>query len=249
MGPAVELKGFHAGRFTGGASGSCDEEPRVSRQICMNPAMTEYLRSVSLRETEIAARLRAETAAHPYSQMQIGPEQAQFMAFMVELIGARSILEVGTFTGYSALWMAESLPEDGHIDTCDVDLEATAVARRYWDEAGVGQRIHLHLGPALQTLTRFQREKRVYDLAFVDADKENIEAYCQLSLGMLRAGGLLMVDNVLWAGRVADPLHQDPATQALRRLNRALGKDLSLSVSMVPIGDGLLLVRAPGSSL
>lgn len=202
-----------------------------------------------MRETEICARLRAETAAHPYAQMQIGPEQAQFMALLVELMGARTILEVGTFTGYSALWMARSLPEDGHIDTCDVDPESTAVARRYWDEAGFGERIHLHLGPALQTLTRFQQEKRVYDLAFVDADKENIEAYCQLSLGMLRAGGLLMVDNVLWSGRVADPMHQDPATQALRRLNRALGRDLSLSVSLVPIGDGLLLVRTPGKGL
>ena len=165
------------------------------------------------------------------------------MGLLVELIGARNILEIGTFTGYSSLCMAQAMHQEGLLDTCDCDAEATALALRYWREAGLERRIRLHLGPALVSLDKLKLEKRVYDLAFVDADKENIDAYFELALAMLRPGGLLLIDNVLWSGRVADPLVQDSATLALRALNHKLHGDERVTLSMLPLGDGLTLAR------
>ncbi len=204
-----------------------------------------YLLEVSLREPALLARLREETARRGDAGMQISPEQGQFMAFLIELTGARRVLEIGTFTGYSALSMALALPPEGRIIACDVEPETTAVARRYWAEAGVAEKIDLRLAPALDTLEGLLAEGAAesFDFAFIDADKENYEAYYERCLALLRQGGLLAVDNVLWNGAVADPAARDPDTEAIRALNLRMRKDPRISLSMVPISDGLSLAR------
>ncbi|MDJ0970555.1 MAG: class I SAM-dependent methyltransferase [Kiloniellales bacterium] len=204
-----------------------------------------YLLEVSLREPALLARLREETARRGDAGMQISPEQGQFMAFLIELTGARRVLEIGTFTGYSALSMALALPPEGRIIACDVEPETTAVARRYWAEAGVAEKIDLRLAPALDTLEGLLAEGAAesFDFAFIDADKENYEAYYESCLALLRQGGLLAVDNVLWNGAVADPAARDPDTEAIRALNLRMRKDPRISLSMVPISDGLSLAR------
>ncbi len=204
-----------------------------------------YLLEVSLREPALLARLREETARRGDAGMQISPEQGQFMAFLIELTGARRVLEIGTFTGYSALSMALALPPEGRIIACDVEPETTAVARRYWAEAGVAEKIDLRLAPALDTLEGLLAEGAAesFDFAFIDADKENYEAYYERCLALLRQGGLLAVDNVLWNGAVADPAARDPDTEAIRALNLRLQEDPRISLSMVPISDGLSLAR------
>ena len=212
-------------------------------------ALTEdlhcYLLETSLREPALLARLREETARRGDAGMQISPEQGQFMALLIELTGAKRILEIGTFTGYSALAMALALPPDGRIVACDVEPETTAVARRYWAEAGVAHKIDLRLAPALDTLDRLLAEGAAgsYDFAFIDADKSNYGAYYARCLELLRQGGLLAVDNVLWDGRVADPAARDPDTEAIRALNLRLRDDPRISLSLVPISDGLSLAR------
>ncbi|MDJ0936085.1 MAG: class I SAM-dependent methyltransferase [Kiloniellales bacterium] len=204
-----------------------------------------YLLEVSLREPALLARLREETARRGDAGMQISPEQGQFMAFLIELTGARRVLEIGTFTGYSALSMALALPPEGRIIACDIEPETTAVARRYWAEAGVAEKIDLRLAPALDTLEGLLAEGAAesFDFAFIDADKENYEAYYERCLALLRQGGLLAVDNVLWNGAVADPAARDPDTEAIRALNLRMRKDPRISLSMVPISDGLSLAR------
>ena len=211
-----------------------------SKALNLDDRLLDYLHSVSLREPEVLQKLRAETAAHPRNQMQIAPEQGQFMALLVELLGARRILEIGCFTGYSSLAMSLALPTDGHIDTCDVDEETTAMARRYWQSAGQQDKIKLHLGPALDTLKKLQGP---YDLVFLDADKVNYDNYLEASYSMLRPGGLILIDNVLWSGAVADPSVKDPDTEALRALNLKLQKDSRFTISMLPLADGLTLAR------
>ncbi len=204
-----------------------------------------YLLEVSLREPALLARLREETARRGDAGMQISPEQGQFMAFLIELTGARRVLEIGTFTGYSALSMALALPPEGRIIACDVEPETTAVARRYWAEAGVAEKIDLRLAPALDTLEGLLAEGAAesFDFAFIDADKESYEAYYERCLTLLRQGGLLAVDNVLWNGAVADPAARDPDTEAIRALNLRMREDPRISLSMVPISDGLSLAR------
>lgn len=211
-----------------------------SKALNLDDRLLNYLHSVSLREPEVLQQLRQETAAHPRSQMQIAPEQGQFMGLLVELLGARRILEIGCFTGYSALAMSLALPSDGHIDTCDVDQETTAVARRYWQQAGQQDKISLHLGPALETLKNLSGP---YDMVFLDADKINYDAYLEAAYPMLRTGGLVLIDNVLWSGAVADPAVSDPDTEALRALNRKLQADSRFTISMIPLADGLTLAR------
>lgn len=203
----------------------------------------DYLLSASLRETGILHRLREETANHPYAMMQISPEQGQFMALLVQLIGAKKTLEVGVFTGYSSLTVALALPPDGKIIACDVSEEYTTIARRYWQEAGVAEKIDLKLAPALQTLDNLLAagEAGTFDFAFIDADKENYDAYYERALQLVRTGGLIAIDNVLWGGRVADPQVQDNSTQAIRRLNEKLHQDERITLSLVPIADGLTL--------
>ncbi len=218
----------------------------MSRQtLTLNDALYDYLLSVSLREPPLLSRLREETAALPRSGMQISPEQGQFMALLAELVGARRVLEVGTFTGYSALVVALALPADGRIITCDVDEEMTAIARRYWAEAGVTDKIDLRLGPALDTLDALIADggAGTFDFAFVDADKENYEAYYERSLALLRQGGLMVIDNVLWSGAVADPKQQDADTSAIRALNAKLHGDERVSLSLLPVSDGITLAR------
>jgi caffeoyl-CoA O-methyltransferase len=218
----------------------------MSRQsLTLSDALYDYLLEVSLREPPLLARLREETAALPRSGMQISPEQGQFMALLAELVGARRVLEVGTFTGYSALVVALALPADGRIITCDVDEDMTAIAQRYWAEAGVADKIDLRLGPAVDTLDALLADggADTFDFAFVDADKENYDAYYERALALLRQGGLMVIDNVLWSGAVADPEQQDADTSALRALNAKLHGDQRVSLSLLPVSDGITLAR------
>ncbi|NEQ19764.1 MAG: methyltransferase domain-containing protein [Microcoleus sp. SIO2G3] len=203
----------------------------------------EYLQSVSLREPEILAQLRQETAQHPSSRMQITPEQGQFMSLLVQLMGAKKTLDIGVFTGYSSLVVALALPPEGKVVACDVSEEYTAIARRYWQQAGVADKVELHIAPALDTLDRLiaAGEAGTFDFAFIDADKNNYGNYYERSLQLLRPGGLITIDNVLQSGRVADPQEQDKITNSIRAFNQKLHQDPRITMSLVPIADGLTL--------
>ncbi|MEH2230059.1 MAG: class I SAM-dependent methyltransferase [Nostoc sp.] len=213
------------------------------QSIGLDNQLYNYLLSVSLREPEILEKLRQETANHPRSGMQISPEQGQFMSLLVQLIGAKKTLEVGVFTGYSSLSVALALPANGKIIACDVSEEFTAIARRYWQEAGVANKIDLRLAPALETLDELLAtgQAETFDFAFIDADKENYDGYYERSLQLIRPGGLIAIDNVLWSGQVADEQNQDESTQAIRALNEKLHDDERVTLSLVPIADGLTL--------
>ncbi|MBN3895460.1 MAG: class I SAM-dependent methyltransferase [Nostoc sp. NOS(2021)] len=213
------------------------------QSIGLDNQLYNYLLSVSLREPEILLKLRQETASHPRSGMQISPEQGQFMRLLVQLIGAKKTLEVGVFTGYSSLSVALALPEDGKIIAADVSEEFTAIARRYWEEAGVADKIDLRLAPGLETLDQLLAtgQAETFDFAFIDADKENYDAYYERSLQLVRSGGLIAIDNVLWSGQVAQVQNQDKSTQAIRALNEKLHHDERVTLSLVPIADGLTL--------
>jgi predicted O-methyltransferase YrrM len=213
------------------------------QSIGLDNQLYNYLLSVSLREPEILRKLRQETANHPHSGMQISPEQGQFMSLLVQLVGAKKTLEVGVFTGYSSLSVALVLPADGKIIACDVSEEFTAIARRYWQEAGVSDKIELRLAPALETLDQLLAtgQAETYDFAFIDADKENYDIYYERSLQLVRPGGLIAIDNVLWSGQVAEKQNQDESTQAIRALNEKLHHDERVTLSLVPIADGLTL--------
>lgn len=211
----------------------------------MGPLLYEYLLSVSLRDTPLHQALRAETDQLEFGVMQISPDQGQFMALLVRLLNARRIIELGTFTGYSTLVMAEALRPDGRILACDIDKEWTDIARRYWQQAGVAGRIDLRLTPAEKTLGALIEggEQGQFDLAFIDADKAGMLHYYEQCLALIRPGGLIMVDNVLWGGSVADPAYQSEDVNAIRRFNDFVFRDGRVDVSMVPIGDGLTLAR------
>ena len=216
-----------------------------NRSIVLDNTLYDYLLSVSLRESDVLRRLREETAALPQHNMQIGPEQGQFMALLAELIGARKCLEIGTFTGYSALVVAAALPEDGTLITCDISEDFTSQAKPFWQEAGVAGRIDLRIGPALDTLDALiaDGETGSFDFAFIDADKANYQGYFQRVLDLVRCGGLICVDNVLWHGAVIDPARNDEDTKAIHAFNASLTRDPRVSLSLVPIGDGLTLAR------
>jgi caffeoyl-CoA O-methyltransferase len=215
------------------------------RTLALTDALHEYLLSVSLREPALLRRLREETAAEPSANMQISPEQGQFMALLARLTGARRCLEVGVFTGYSSLAVALALPDAGRLVACDVSERWTSIARRYWAEAGVAHKVDLRLAPAMETLEGLLAagETGRYDLAFIDADKENYLGYYERVLRLLRAGGLVLVDNTLWSGRVADPENAEADTVALRHFNEHLHRDDRVDLSVLPIGDGLTLAR------
>jgi caffeoyl-CoA O-methyltransferase len=212
------------------------------RSIQLTEKLEAYVQAVSLREPEVLRRLREETASMPMAGMQISPEQGQFMALLVRLIGARRYLEVGTFTGYSALAVALALPKDGRVVACDVSREWTAIGERYWREAGVASKIELRLAPAIETLDALIAAKApAFDFAFIDADKENYDAYYERALKLVRRGGLIAIDNVLWSGSVINPAKKDADTTAIRALNTKLLKDERIDLSLLPIGDGLTL--------
>jgi caffeoyl-CoA O-methyltransferase len=217
----------------------------ANRSIQITEQLYDYMIANSVREPKILAELRAETSKLPMAMMQIGPEQGQFMALLVRLIGAKNIVEVGTFTGYSSLAMALALGNDAHITCFDISEEYTAVARKYWAKAGVADRMELKLGPAADGLQAMLKKgaKGKIDFAFIDADKTNYETYYELVLQMLRPGGLIAIDNVLWGGDVANPEKKDEDTEAIRRTNRKVHADERVDVSLVPIGDGLTLAR------
>jgi caffeoyl-CoA O-methyltransferase len=216
-----------------------------NRTIALSDRLHDYYQRVSLREPAILHALREETAAMPGAGMQISPEQGQLMRLLVELTGTRRAIEIGTYTGYSALCVALAMGPEGRLIACDINPETTAVAQRYWRQAGVADRIDLRLGPALATLDGLLQAGGAgrYDFAFIDANKEDYAAYYERALQLLRPGGLVAIDNVLWGGDVADPAKTDDETTAIRALNEKVHGDPRVSISMLPIGDGLTLAR------
>jgi caffeoyl-CoA O-methyltransferase len=214
-----------------------------NKSIGLESQLYNYLLSVSLREPEILQQLRQETANHPHANMQIAPEQGQLMALLVQLLGAKKAIEVGTFTGYSALAVALALPPDGQLIACDVSAEFTAIARHYWQLSGVDSKIELRLAPALETLDSLLASgaENSFDFAFIDADKENYSSYYERCLKLIRVGGLIAIDNVLWDGKVADNNVQDSSTLSIRELNQRLHNDDRVRISLIPIADGLTL--------
>lgn len=217
----------------------------AGRMLSITEDIHRYLVAHSVREPEVLARLREVTVTMPHSQMQIGPEQGQFMALLAKLVGARRCIEVGVYTGYSSLAVALALPDDGHILACDVNEEWTSVARRFWREAGVDHKIELKLQPAADTLDALiaAGESGRYDFAFIDADKPSYALYYERLLELLRPGGLIAADNTLWSGRVADAGVLDSDTVALRAFNDKLHGDERVDLSLLPVGDGLTLAR------
>jgi caffeoyl-CoA O-methyltransferase len=215
------------------------------RTIQLTDRLYDYLLSVSLREPDVLARLRAETASHPKAEMQISPEQGQFMRFLIRLIDARRTLELGVFTGYSALSAALALPAGGRVVACEIDAGFAEVARRWWREGGVEGKIDLRLGPAVETLDGLLADGQAgtFDFAFVDADKDSYRAYYERCLALVRPGGLILFDNTLWGGEVADPEASGTGLEEIRAVNSLLHQDDRIDLSFLPISDGLTLAR------
>ena len=214
------------------------------RSLELDDRLYEYLVQFGTRESDLLKDLRAETAKLPGAGMQIGPEQGAFMGLLVELIGVKRALEIGTFTGYSSLCIAGALPADGKLICCDVSEEYTKVARDYWRRAGLESKIELRLGPAVATLDALiEASVPEFDFAFIDADKTNYVNYYERALKLVRPGGLIAIDNVLWGGDVADPKENGEDTQAIRALNEKVRNDERVTLALAPIGDGLTLAR------
>lgn len=211
--------------------------------LTIDDSLWEYMRRVTLREPPILQRLREETAGHTHAAMQISPEQGQFMALLIQMLDARKTLEIGVFTGYSSLSVALALPDDGRIIACDVNEEWTSIARRYWREAGVDRKIDLRIRPALETLDDLiaTGQGGRFDFAFIDADKDNYSNYYERALVLVRPGGLIAIDNVLWYGRVIDAAVEDADTRAIRAFNEKLHGDQRVWLSMLAVRDGLTL--------
>ncbi|MGA8533189.1 MAG: class I SAM-dependent methyltransferase [Candidatus Tumulicola sp.] len=210
----------------------------------IDPNVQQYIITQTVREDPALADLRVETSQRSNAMMEIGPEQGALMQLLARAIGAKRYLEIGVFTGYSSLAMALALPADGQIVACDVSEEYTAVARRYWERAGVSQKIDLRIAPALETLGQLIADgAEPFDMAFIDADKANVDNYYESALRLVRTGGLVLVDNVLWGGAVADPSADDADTVALRTLNAKAGRDERVDVSLLATCDGILIAR------
>lgn len=222
----------------------------VSKSGALSDSLYTYLLDHSVREHPLLTQLRQETANHPRGRMQISPDQGQLMMLLIQLLGATQALEIGVFTGYSALCTALALPDQGKLIACDVSEKYTRIARRYWQEAGVDHKIDLRIAPALETLDQLLAEDQAgrFDFAFIDADKENYGNYYERCLQLIRPGGLIAVDNVLWSGRVADPANTESSTVALREFNAKLHQDQRVQISVVPIADGLTLALKRASS-
>lgn len=214
-----------------------------NRTLNLNDTVYDYLLAHSLRESPLLKQLREETATLEMARMQISPEQGQLLNLLVKLLGARQIIEIGVFTGYSALCMAEALPGDGRLVACDINQEWTDMARRYWQQAGVHKKIELLLAPADKTLQKLidHGNANSFDFAFIDADKNNYQTYYEQCLKLIRKGGIIAIDNTLWNGDVADPAVNDADTLAIRALNDTLHSDSRVDISLLPIGDGLTL--------
>lgn len=216
----------------------------VGKSEFVDQSIQEYILSQTVHENSVQRALREETSRRSNAGMQIGPDQAQFMQLLAHTIDARRYLEIGVFTGYSSLAMALALPSDGRIVACDVSEEYTTVARRYWMQAGIAEKIDLRIAPALESLERLVAEKSApFDMAFIDADKENVAKYFEYCLRLVRSGGLILVDNVLWSGRVTNPSVNDADTCALRNVSVRAATDDRVEVSLVPICDGILIAR------
>ncbi|MDJ0599577.1 MAG: class I SAM-dependent methyltransferase [Crocosphaera sp.] len=215
----------------------------ANQTLQLDSKLYEYFKQVSVREAESLKQLREETEKHPMARMQIAPEQGQFMALLVQLMGAKKTLDIGVFTGYSALVVALALPPDGQIIACDIDEETTKIAQQFWEKAGVSHKIDLHLAPALETLDQLiaEGQNNTFDFAFIDADKSNYDNYYEKALWLVKPGGLIAIDNVLWGGKVADPDTKDNRTQKIRNFNQKLSQDTRIFLSLIPIADGLTL--------
>ncbi|MDX8406861.1 MAG: class I SAM-dependent methyltransferase [Mariprofundaceae bacterium] len=220
----------------------------ANKTLGLDARLYEYVLNVGLREPEVLAELRQATEKEELSVMRSAPEQGQFMAMLLRLMGAKHVLEVGTYTGYATLWMALALPDDGEVHTCDISEQWTFVARRFWETARVENKVHLHLRPAVETLDALLEAGResTFDFAFIDADKANYQHYFDRCLQLIRPGGLIAVDNTLWGGAVVDGDNQDESTQAIRTFNRKLKDDARIELAMLPIADGLTLARRSG---
>ena len=208
------------------------------------PELQAYIESVTLKENDILKRLREETSNMPEAGYQISPDQGQFMAFLAKSIDAKRYLEIGVFTGYSTLVMAQAMGKHCHITACDISEEFTSVGQRYWLEAGYEPNIHLRIGPALDTLDlMIAVEEEPFDIAFIDPDKPNMPNYFERCLKLVRKGGLILSDNVLWSGKIIDPADQEDSTVVLRKYNQDLFKDDRVDVVVLPIGDGISMAR------
>ena len=216
-----------------------------ARTLQITPALYDYLMQVGVRESPSAAALRVETQKLPMAMMQISPEQAAFMQLIVKLLGVKRALEVGTFTGYSALAVAEAMGNDGRLIACDVSVEWTSIGKPHWAKAEVAHKIDLRIGPAVATLDELiaQGQSGTFDFAFIDADKSNYDNYYERALKLVRQGGLIGIDNTLWNGAVIDTSRQDADTQAIRALNTKVHADPRVDTMLLPIGDGLTLAR------
>lgn len=233
----------HPSACHNGKANNSVQKSMTKQTLGLDLNLYQYFFSVTVEESAVLADLRSQTANHRYTQMQIAPEQGQFMQLLVKLIGAKKTLELGVFTGYSSLAVALALPSDGKIIACDINEKFTAIARQYWQKAGVADKIDLRLAPALDTLEQLlnEGEANSFDFAFIDADKSNYDNYYEQALRLVRPGGLIVIDNVLWSGKVADPTVQDSQTQAIRNLNKKIHQDSRVFSCIVPIADGLTL--------
>ncbi len=218
-----------------------------NKTLDLNDKLYRYLLHAGVREPQVLKDLRVATEAEEMSTMRSAPEQGQFMALLLKLMGASQVLEIGTFTGYATLWMALALPRDGRIVTCDVSERWTFIAHRFWEQAKVQNRIQLHLRPALETLDELLENGAAssFDFVFIDADKENYLAYYEASLRLVRPGGLIAVDNTLWDGRVIDAQNNEASTEAIRAFNASLREDMRIDLAMLPVADGLTLAMKP----
>ena len=212
--------------------------------INLTDTLYKYVLDHSLQEPKLVRELREETATLPMSAMQTPPEETQFLTVLIKLMNATKLLEIGTFTGYSTLWFAMTIPEHGVVTTCDVDEEWTSIGRKYWEKAGVNNKIELKIAPALDTMNNLLNDYKAnyYDLIFIDADKENYMNYYEKALLLIRPGGVIIIDNVLWGGSVVNPLNQSRDVQAIRELNKKIMNDHRVTVSLLPIGDGVTFV-------
>jgi caffeoyl-CoA O-methyltransferase len=215
-----------------------------NRTLSINDRLYTYLCDVSVNEPELLRQLREETAQLEYAVMQISPEQGQFMSLLIKLMGAKRAIEVGTFTGYSSICVASAMPENGKLICCDISPQWTDIAEKYWARANLKNKIELYNQPAEQTLQRLLDDgaEKTFDFIFIDADKQNYIMYYEMSLRLLRKGGIIAVDNTLWSGAVADPENSEPGTRAIRRFNEMLKQDDRVSISLLTIGDGLTLI-------